>query len=146
MNIGKSNALLLFILLNSCSNGSKEVRILRDDVRKTITEIETRKFGTGGGITGTGPGLVKMSLRKYDSLNNLFYESYKETSFIGCSGSTEKWKVTAKISFENINVLELTKEGTVNLTFKNRNGRIDSMTTISYADLHNVEWLDPNDW
>src|SRR5687768_3134120 len=111
---------LIFLL--GCSNGSKNLVIIEDDLRKTTTKIETIGYGTGGGISGSEANFVKTTIRKYDSLNNLIYKSYKETSFNGCIASTAKLKVISKGPAKNTCELESTTEGTFKIIFKNKNG------------------------
>jgi hypothetical protein len=138
--------LLYFFFFISCSNGSKTIQTINNDVKKTNTEIETTNFGSGGGITGSGPSYVKMKLKEYDSLNILIYESYKETSYRGCLANTEKWEVTATSPDGNIKELELVNDNKLKVTYINRNGQIDSIITSPSSDCFKIDWLNQNDW
>jgi hypothetical protein len=145
MIVPKYFTIFCFFFFISRSNGSKTVQTITHKLNKTKTVIETTSFGSGGGITGSGPDFVKTKLRQYDSLNTLIYESYKETSYSGCMANTEKWEVTATSKDGNVKELELVNDDKLKITYRNKNHQIDSVVTIRYSDYNRIGWLNQND-
>ena len=141
----KNFTLLCFFFFISCSNGSKTIQTITNKLKKTKTIIETTSYGSGGGITGSGPNLVKTKMKQYDSLNTLIYESYKETSYNGCLANTEKWEVSAISTNGNTKELELVNDDKLKITYRNRNRQIDSIVTIRYSDYKRIGRLNQND-
>ena len=129
---------MLFI---GCSNGTRTVQTINNDSTKTRLVIETVNYGTGGGLTGTGPNFVKEKTSEYDSLNNIVYQCYKETSCDGCFRTTKKWDVQVKNKIGNSNLLELLDGVSIKLTYQNKDGKTDSIKTIPYSVFNYSEWL-----
>lgn len=144
MAVSRYTIIFCFLTFISCSK--TKVTITTNTKEKTRTKIETTDFGSGGSITGTGPNFVKYKMTKYDSLDQIIYESYKETSYGGCIGNTERWKVSAKTPTGETNELELIENNQLKLTYKDKKGKIDSNKVIPISDLHQIDWIDQADW
>ncbi len=140
--------LFYFTAMASCASKQaedKNVEVIYDSIKKEKIEIETRSSGSGGGITGSGPSMIKKRITKYNSTSTVIYTSYKEVSFQGCIGSTDVWEVSANIPDGNTKEMKKVGDNLYKITFTNKKGETDSTITLPYRDMSLLSWIDHRD-
>jgi hypothetical protein len=146
MTAYSSNRFLLSIcLLLFASCAEKQTKISTQNFVDSLSGIRTvvkiESSGTGAGITGQGPSLIKKHFNKYDSTEKLIYESYTKTECSGCICSKAEWYVTAYNPNGSYQKLQLQGDIIVIQVFNAANELV-SKSQSKYREFKEPNWID----
>jgi hypothetical protein len=140
----KYRFVIAFLLLVHISCSTKKGNVISHVSVDTMTGIksvvETEEIGTGGGISGTGPAVSNMSIKRFDSSGKLIYKSYKTTNCDGCLCDISKWIVTAYNPDGSYNSLELDGSFVVIKNY-NSSGELLSKNRVERSEFNEPDWI-----